>query len=145
MSWINVTSSSLATILSNAELNKFQTALTGSLPSTFVDDIIQETVSYIRGYIPAAYKNEVDIDEAKIPQSLLRPTLQILAVRLGERLGGKIIDIDNRRDSSYKEAMELFSRVAAGKFQIEKSINPNTGYSEKDTAYAGTDNDPLDW
>jgi hypothetical protein len=130
--------------LSDAEYNKFTTALTGSMS---VDGILTEQMeqvtAFVRTCIASSNKNEVDVDETLLPKSLHYPATILLAARVTERLGGKVVDVSGQREKSYENAMKHLDNVTLGKIAIEKPINPLVPFVEKDTVSIGADNTPL--
>lgn len=144
--WRPITTSSLSTVLSSAEYTTFTNTLTGSYTATqIVNDQISQITAFVRTCVASSNKNEVDIDETLLPESLHYPTLTILAIRLGERLGGIKVDINGSREKAYDRAMEHLDKVTTGQIAIEKPLRPLTPWVEKDTCHARTDNTPLEW
>ena len=116
MAWIVPTESDLLTALSETELATYRAAATASGQADPVTPTLAQVVDLVRGYVGAYRPNTLGLP-GTIPQKLLAPALDLVAVRLPQRVGVPPKDV---RKSAADQAVRLLEQVAAGVFNIEE-------------------------
>jgi hypothetical protein len=77
---------------------------------------LAQVVDLVRGYVGAYKPNTLGLP-GTIPQKLLAPALDLVAVRLPQRVGVSPKDV---RQAAATQAVKLLEQVAAGVFNIEE-------------------------
>ena len=134
MAWQSITEADLLTVVSGAELQTLRGTSLGSGQDDPVAPIISQVVNLVRGYI----SNGMPLSDAgTIPGTLLAPTLDIIAVRIGTRIGR---DPSAARKAAHDAAMQLMRDVADRKIQVEEDqsgrieqVNEVTRITTRDT------------
>src|SRR6202012_4290312 len=108
--------SDVLTVLSEAELATYRAAALASGQSDPLAPTLAQVVDLVRGYV-GAYKSNTLGAAGTIPQKLLAPALDLVAVRLPQRVGVSPKDV---RQSAATAAIKLLEQVAAGVFNIEE-------------------------
>src|SRR5277367_4182376 len=116
MAWITPAESDVLTVLSEAELATYRAAALASGQSDPLAPTLAQVVDLVRGYVGAYRPNTLGAP-GTIPQKLLAPALDLVAVRLPQRVGVSPKDV---RQAAAAQAVRLLERVAAGEFNIEE-------------------------
>ena len=116
MSWIIPAESDVLTALSETELATYRAAATATGQADPLAPTLAQVVDLVRGYV-GAYKPNTLGPAGTIPQKLLAPALDLVAVRLPQRVGVSPKDV---RQSAATAAVRLLEQVAAGVFNIEE-------------------------
>jgi hypothetical protein len=116
MSWIAPAESDVLTVLSEAELATYRAAATASGQADPVAPTVAQVVDLVRGYV-GAYRPNTLGGAGTIPQKLLAPALDLIAVRLPQRVGVAPKEV---RQTAAAQAVRLLERVAVGDFNIEE-------------------------
>lgn len=127
MSWIAPTESDLLTVLSETELATYRAAALAAGQADPVAPTLAQVVDLVRGYVGAWRPNTLG-QPGTIPQKLLVPALDLVSVRLPQRVGVPPKEV---RQSAANRAIRLLEQVAAGVFNIEE---PNSPTSETTSA-----------
>lgn len=118
MAWIVPAESDVLTVLSETELATYRAAATATGQADPVAPTLAQVVDLVRGYV-GAYKPNTLGSPGTIPQKLLAPALDLVAVRLPQRVGVPPKDV---RKSAADRAVRLLEQVAAGDFNIEEPV-----------------------
>src|ERR1700689_2753434 len=86
MAWIIPTENDLLTTLSETELATYRAAATATGQADPVAPTLAQVVDLVRGYV-GAYKPNTGGLPGTIPQKLLAPRLDLVAVRFPQRVG----------------------------------------------------------
>ncbi len=86
MAWIIPAESDVLTVLSETELATYRAAATASGQADPVAPTLAQVVDLVRGYVGAYKPNTLGLP-GTIPQKLLAPALDLVAVRLPQRVG----------------------------------------------------------
>jgi phage gp36-like protein len=126
MSWTTITTASVLTTISQAELSKYQTTSTGSMynSGSLLQEIINDTIGEVRGFIIGCQRNQLDTNANLIPSSCVNHAKNLIVYRLMSRVAGKITDINESRKLEYDKALEFLEKVSEGKIGIEPTDNP---------------------
>lgn len=116
MAWIVPAESDVLTVLSETELATYRAAATASGQADPVAPTLAQVVDLVRGYVGAYKPNTLGLP-GTIPQKLLAPALDLVAVRLPQRVGVAPKDV---RKSAVDQAVRLLEQVASGDFNIEE-------------------------
>ena len=116
MSWIIPAESDVLTVLSESELSTYRAAATASGQADPLAPTLAQVVDLVRGYVGAYKPNTLGLP-GTIPQKLLAPALDLVAVRLPQRVGVSPKDV---RQAAATQAVKLLEQVAAGVFNIEE-------------------------
>src|SRR5476649_429665 len=127
MSWILPTESDVLTVLSESELSTYRAAATASGQADPLAPTLAQVVDLVRGYVGAYKPNTLGLP-GTIPQKLLAPALDLVAVRLPQRVGVSPKDV---RQAAATQAIQILEQVANGVFNIEE---PDTATSEVSSA-----------
>ena len=122
MSWISPTESDVLTVLSETELATYRAAATATGQTDPVAPTLTQVIDLVRGYVGAYKPNTLGLP-GTIPQKLLAPALDLVAVRLPQRVGVPPKDV---RKTAAEQAVRLLEQVAAGTFNIEEPDSPTT-------------------
>jgi hypothetical protein len=123
MPWIPLTEADARTVLSAPELQAYRTqALADGQPDPLPLTIAQ-VVELVRGYVAACPRNTLGAGDT-IPAELLAPTLDLLAVRLTNRVGQEPGEL---RRAAAAAAIRLLEQVAACRFDLEAPATPEAG------------------
>lgn len=114
--WISPTENDLLTSLSETELASYRSAALASGQADPVAPTLAQIVDLVRGYV-GAYRPNVLGAAGTIPQKLLAPAVDLVAVRLPQRVGVTPKDV---RKAAADAAIRLLEQVAAGDFNIEE-------------------------
>jgi hypothetical protein len=116
MAWIIPTENDVLTVLSETELATYRAAATATGQADPVAPTLAQVVDLVRGYVGAYRPNTLGA-AGTIPQKLLAPALDLVAVRLPQRVGVPPKDV---RKAAADQAVRLLEQVAAGTFNIEE-------------------------
>jgi hypothetical protein len=120
MSWIVPAESDVLTVLSETELATYRAAALASGQADPLTPTLAQVVDLVRGYVGAYKPNTLGLP-GTIPQKLLAPALDLVAVRLPQRVGVPPKDV---RKTAADQAVRLLEQVAAGVFNIEEPDSP---------------------
>jgi hypothetical protein len=126
MAWITPAESDVLTVLSETELATYRAAATASGQADPVAPTLAQVVDLVRGYVGAYKPNTLGLP-GTIPQKLLAPALDLVAVRLPQRVGVSPKDV---RQAAAIQAVRLLEQVAAGVFNIEEPDSPTLETTE---------------
>jgi hypothetical protein len=116
MAWIAPVEADVLTVLSETELATYRAAATASGQVDPLAPTLAQVVDMVRGYV-GAYKPNTLGAPGTIPQKLLATALDLVAVRLPQRVGVPPKDV---RQMAATRALRLLEQVAAGDFNIEE-------------------------
>jgi len=116
MAWIVPAESDVLTVLSETELATYRAAATASGQADPLAPTLAQVVDLVRGYVGAYRPNTLGLP-GTIPQKLLAPALDLVAVRLPQRVGVPPKEV---RKSAAEQAVRLLEQVASGDFNIEE-------------------------
>ena len=116
MAWITPGEPDVLTVLSETELATFRAAAVASGQADPLGPTLAQVVDLVRGYV-GAYRPNTLGEAGTIPQKLLAPALDLVAVRLPQRVGVSPKEV---RQTAAASAVRLLERVAAGEFNIEE-------------------------
>lgn len=119
MPWIAITESDLLTVLSEPELTGYREAARSDGQPDPVAPTISQVVDLVRGYVGACEHNQLG-PAGTIPQKLIAPAVDIIAVRIPLRVGRSP---KKGRETAHESAIKLLEQVAACKFDIEEPVN----------------------
>ena len=122
MSWIIPLESDVLTVLSESELSTYRAAAIAGGQADPVAPTLAQVVDLVRGYVGAYKPNTLGLP-GTIPQKLLATALDLVAVRLPQRVGVSPKDV---RQAAAVQAVRLLEQVAAGTFNIEEPDSPTT-------------------
>jgi hypothetical protein len=122
MAWIAPVEADVLTVLSESELSTYRAAATASGQADPLAPTLAQVVDLVRGYVGAYKPNTLGLP-GTIPQKLLAPALDLVAVRLPQRVGVSPKDV---RQAAAVQAVRLLEQVAAGVFNIEEPDSPTT-------------------
>jgi len=126
MAWITPAESDVLTVLSETELATYRAAATASGQADPVAPTLAQVVDMVRGYVGAYKPNTLGLP-GTIPQKLLATALDLMAVRLPQRVGVPPKDV---RQMAANRAVRLLEQVAAGTFNIEEPDSPTLETTE---------------
>src|SRR5882762_5188863 len=86
MAWMTPAESDVLTVLSETELTTYRAAATASGQADPVAPTLAQVVDMVRGYVGAYRPNTLGLP-GTIPQKLLATALDLVAVRLPQRVG----------------------------------------------------------
>lgn len=138
MAWIEITEADVLTVLSGPELAGYRSAAKASGQADPLAPITAQVVDLVRGYV-GAYKSHTLGAAGLIPQKLLAPALDLIAVRVPQRVGQT--PKPGRKDAA-EAAVKLLEAVAKGNFDIEEPVTPTDETSSSNhgsPAFAGRD------
>jgi hypothetical protein len=116
--WIIPVENDLLTSLSETELATYRATALAAGQADPVAPTLAQVVDLVRGYVGAYRPNTLGPD-GTIPQKLLAPAIDLVAVRLPQRVGVPPKEV---RQLAANQAVRLLERVAAGDFNIEEPI-----------------------
>jgi len=119
MAWITPAESDVLTVLSEAELATYRAAALAGGQADPLAPTLTQVVDLVRGYVGAYKPNTLGLS-GTIPQKLLAPALDLVAVRLPQRVGVTPKDV---RKTAADQAVRLLEQVASGDFNIEEPDN----------------------
>src|SRR5471030_1760789 len=122
MAWIIPAESDVLTVLSESELATYRAAALASGQADPLAPTLAQVVDLVRGYVGAYKPNTLGL-AGTIPQKLLAPALDLVAVRLPQRVGVSPKDV---RLSAANQAVRLLEQVASGEFNIEEPDEAST-------------------
>ncbi|MEI9999389.1 MAG: hypothetical protein WDO13_09575 [Verrucomicrobiota bacterium] len=122
MAWISPAESDVLTVLSETELATYRAAALAAGQADPLAPTLAQVVDLVRGYVGAFRPNTLG-PAGTIPQKLLATALDLVAVRLPQRVGvaPKVV-----RQAAAAQALRLLERVAAGEFTIEEPDTVST-------------------
>src|ERR1700761_4397745 len=126
MAWIIPAESDVLTVLSETELATYRAAALASGQSDPLAPTLAQVVDLVRGYVGAYRPNTLGAP-GTIPQKLLAPALDLVAVRLPQRVGVSPKDV---RQAAATQAVKLLEQGAAGIFNIEEPDSVTTETTE---------------
>src|ERR1700679_3049211 len=106
MSWILPTESDVLTVLSETELATYRAAATASGQADPLAPTLAQVVDLVRGYVGAYKPNTLGLP-GTVPQKLLAPALDLVAVRLPQRVGVAPKDV---RKNAADQAVRLLEQ-----------------------------------
>ncbi len=116
MSWIIPAESDLLTVFSETELATYRAAATAIGQADPVAPTLAQVADLVRGYVGSYRPNTLGLP-GTIPQKLLATALDLVAVRIPQRVGVSPKDV---RLTAATQALRLLEQVAAGAFNIEE-------------------------
>ncbi len=116
MAWIIPTENDLLTSLSETELAAYRAAALASGQADPVAPTLAQIIDLVRGYV-GAYRPNILGAAGTIPQKLLAPAIDLVAVRLPQRVGVPPKEV---RKAAADAAVRLLEQVASGDFNIEE-------------------------
>lgn len=116
--WITITEADVLTVLAGPELSGYRAAAKAVGQDDPVAPTIAQVTQLVRGYVAACASNRLG-EIGTIPQELLPAALDILAVRIPQRVGKKPADV---RKDAQDDAIKLLEQTAACKFVIESPV-----------------------
>lgn len=139
MSWTTVTTDDVKSILSAGEYTKYTTGDVAVGYTTLIADVIAQVTGMVRSYVAGCNQNELDTDTTKIPIECKYSALSIIAVRLQQRLGGKLTDLSEIRIKEYDNAIAFLTSVSKCDLEIAPPdvVSPVVDSTFK--IYSGTD------
>jgi hypothetical protein len=126
MAWITPVESDVLTVLSATELATYRAAATASGQADPLAPTLAQVVDMVRGYVGAYKPNTLGLP-GTIPQKLLATALDLVAVRIPQRVGVPPKDV---RQMAANRAVRLLEQVAAGTFNIEEPDSPTLETTE---------------
>jgi len=126
MAWITPAESDVLTVLSEMELATYRAAALAGGQADPVAPTLAQVVDLVRGYVGAYKPNTLGL-QGTIPQKLLAPALDLVAVRLPQRVGVSPKDV---RQAAATQAVKLLEQVATGDFNIEEPDSPTLEITE---------------
>jgi hypothetical protein len=123
--WISITEADVLTVLSGPELEAYRNAAKATGQTDPVAPVIAQVTALARGYVGACGRNRLG-ESGTIPEKLLAPALDLLALRLPQRV--RLVANETRK-SNAQEALRLFERVANCQFDIEEPLVADTEVS----------------
>ena len=126
MAWIIPAESDVLTVLSETELATYRAAATASGQADPLAPTLAQVVDMVRGYVGAYKPNTLGLP-GTIPQKLLATALDLVAVRIPQRVGVAPKDV---RQMAANRAVRLLEQVAAGTFNIEEPDSPTLETTE---------------
>jgi len=135
MAWIVPTEADVLTVLSETELASYRALATADGQADPLLPTLAQVVDLVRGYAGAWRPNTLGLP-GTIPQKLLAPALDLVAVRLPQRVGVPPKDV---RRAAADQAVRLLEQVAAGEFNIEEpdDISSETTAAPRPSIRAG--------
>lgn len=121
--WITITIDDLHDRMSGVEVARLREVARAAGQDDPLPGVIHEVVQEVRGYVAAWDNNLLNVGDT-IPQKLKGAAMSILRYRLATRLPGMGNLLDEPRQREYTEANRLLSRVAEGKFEVDKPQEP---------------------
>jgi hypothetical protein len=118
MSWIAVTENDVLTVLSGPELAAFRSAALKQGQSDPLQPTIDTVTALVRSFVAAHPHNQLGAGNT-VPERLKAATLDIIAVRLGGRLGKAPSEA---RQQACEQAMKLLEQTARGELSLETPI-----------------------
>jgi hypothetical protein len=106
----------LLTTFSETELATYRAAAIASGQVDPVAPTLAQVVDLVRGYV-GAYRPNTLGPAGTIPQKLLAPAIDLVAVRITQRVGVAPKDV---RKAAADQAVRLLEQVASGIFNIEE-------------------------
>jgi hypothetical protein len=122
MAWIIPIESDVLTVLSETELATYRAAALAGGQADPLAPTVAQVVDLVRGYVGAYKPNTLGLP-GTIPQKLLATALDLVAVRLPQRVGVSPKDV---RKAASDQAIRLLEQVASGDFNIEEPDNATT-------------------
>ncbi len=134
MAWIIPAESDVLTAFSETELATYRAAAIANGQVDPVAPTLAQVVDLVRGYVGAYKPNTLGLP-GTIPQKLLAPALDLVAVRLPQRVGVPPKEV---RKAAADQAVRLLEQVAAGVFNIEEpdEASPETTSAPRPTIAA---------
>ena len=126
MAWITPAESDVLTVLSETELATYRAAATASGQADPLAPTLAQVVDMVRGYVGAYKPNTLGLP-GTIPQKLLATALDLVAVRIPQRVGVPPKDVLQMAAS---RAVRLLEQAAAGTFNIEEPDSPTLETTE---------------
>lgn len=120
MAWISLTEAHVLTVLSGPELAGYRAAATATGQADPVQPALDQVTDLVRGFVGKVATLGA---AGTIPSKLLAPALDLVAVRIMQRVGKNPADV---RQKAADTAMSLLRSVAAGSFDIEEPTTPST-------------------
>src|SRR5271156_512205 len=108
MAWITPAEPDVLTVLSETELATYRAAALASGQADPLPPTLAQVVDLVRGYVGADRPTTLGVS-GTIPQKLLAPALDLVAVRLPQRVGVPPKDV---RKSAADQAIRLLEQVA---------------------------------
>ena len=121
MAWRAPTENDLLGSISNAELAAYRAAVVADAQGDPVTARLAIVAEFVRGYIASNRENVLGA-AGTLPETLIGPAMDYLAVDVIKRIPGR--KIDPARDDARKAAITLFEQVASGKYAVS---DPDSG------------------
>lgn len=118
MSWRLPTETDILRKISGDELDAIRDAALAAGQADPVAESLATAVNVVRGYIRANPRNSMGA-AGMLPEALIEPAIDWMAVPLFSRVAGMQIDPESARVTARRQAIKLFEDVAAGKFAVE--------------------------
>ncbi len=118
MSWRIPTEDDLLKKISGDELDALRAAALGQTQGDPVDEQIASAVAVVRGYIRANALNRMG-PTGTLPEALIEPAMDYIAVPIASRVAGMQIDPESARATARRQAIRLFQDVATNHFAVE--------------------------
>ncbi len=118
MAWITISEDDVLTALCSPELEGYRAAALETGQADPVQPAISQVTDLVRGYVGGNPSNQLGA-AGTIPQKLLAPALDIIAVRVPQRVGQAPAAV---RKTAEENAIRLLEQVASGKFSIEEPV-----------------------
>ncbi len=122
MAWITIDEEDVLTVLCSPELEGYRAAALETGQADPVQPAISQVADLVRGYVGGNPANQLGA-AGTIPQKLLAPALDIIAVRIPQRVGQTPASV---RKTAEENAIRLLEQVAGGKFSIEEPVVKST-------------------
>lgn len=119
--WISISEADVLTVLSGPELDAYRNAAKASGQTDPVAPTIAQVTALVRGYVGAWGRNRLG-ESGTIPEKLLAPALDLIALRLPQRVR---VNPNEVRKLNAQAALRLFEQVANGLFDIEEPLVPD--------------------
>lgn len=117
--WITITEADVLTVLSGPELDAYRNAAKAVGQADPVAPTLAQVAALVRGYVGACARNRLGAS-GTIPEKLLAPALDLVALRLPQRVR---INPNDARKTNAMAALKLLEQAAAGQFDIEEPID----------------------
>lgn len=117
--WISISESDVLTVLSGPELEAYRNAAKAVGQADPVAPTIAQVTALVRGYVGAWGRNRLG-ESGTIPEKLLAPALDLIALRLPQRVR---VNPNEVRKLNAQAALRLLEQVANGHFDIEEPLS----------------------
>lgn len=125
MAWKILTEEDVLTVLSGPELDAYRSKALATGQTDPVEPTLSQITQLVRGHVAACGRNRLGVGES-VPSELVAPALDLVAVRLPQRVG--ITPTAGRRELSMA-AIAILERVVTCELQITPPDEPDTTVS----------------